>query len=65
MIPIQGKPLKESILYRPIILLAKSSKKTMLERLLPILEENRILQNHQFRSETQDSTMQQYAELQR
>ncbi|MDR1560934.1 MAG: hypothetical protein LBS23_01105 [Holosporaceae bacterium] len=46
-----GKPLEESSSYRPINLLRIMSKifeKAVLKRLRPILEENRILPDHQF-----------------
>jgi hypothetical protein len=51
MIPKPGKPLEEASSYRPISLLPITSKifeKAMLKRLRPILEENRILPDHQF-----------------
>jgi hypothetical protein len=51
MIPKPGKPLEEASSYRPISLLPIMSKifeKAVLRRLRPILEENRILPDHQF-----------------
>jgi hypothetical protein len=51
MIPIPGKPLKEASSYRPISLLPimnRTFEKAMLKRLRPILEEKRIIPDHQF-----------------
>jgi hypothetical protein len=51
MIPKTGKPLEETSSYRSINLLPIMSKileKAMPKRLCPILEENRILPDHQF-----------------
>jgi hypothetical protein len=51
MIPKPHKPLEEASSYRPISLLPIMNKileEAMLERSRPILEENRILPEHQF-----------------
>jgi hypothetical protein len=62
MIPKPGKPLEEASSYRPISLLpimSKSWKKAVLKRLRPILEENRILSDHQFGFRQKHSTIEQ------
>jgi hypothetical protein len=62
MIPKPGKPPKEASSHRPISLLSIMNKifeKAILNRLLPILEENRILPDHQFGFRQQRSTIEQ------
>jgi hypothetical protein len=62
MIPKPEKPLEEASSYRPISLLPIMSKifeKALLKRLRLILEENRILPNHQFRFRQKHSTIEQ------
>jgi hypothetical protein len=62
MITKVGKPLEEASSYRPISLLPMMSKvfeKTVLKRLRPILEENRILPDHQFGFRQKHSTTEQ------
>jgi hypothetical protein len=62
MSPKPGKQLEEASSYRPISLLPIMSKifeKTVLKRLRPILEENRILPDHQFGLRQKHSTIEQ------
>jgi hypothetical protein len=62
MIPEPGKPLEETSSYRPISLLPIMSKifeKPILKRLRPILEEDRILRDHQFGFQQKHSTIEQ------
>jgi hypothetical protein len=62
MIPKPGKPLGEASSYRPISFLPIMSKIfeiSLLKRLRPILEENRILPDHQFGFRQKHSTIEQ------
>jgi hypothetical protein len=62
MIPKPGKTLEEASSYRPISLLpvmSKISEKAVLKRLRPILEENRILADHQVGFRQKLSTIEQ------
>jgi hypothetical protein len=62
MIPKPGKSLEEASSYRPISRLPIMSnifEKAMLKRLRPILQENRILSDHQFGFRQKHSTIEQ------
>jgi hypothetical protein len=59
MIPKPGKPLEEVSSYRPIPIMCKMFEKAVLKRLRPILEENRILPDHQFGFRQKHFTMEQ------
>jgi hypothetical protein len=57
-----GKPLNELTSYRPISLLCIVSKvfqKFLLKRLLPMVENNRLIHNHQFGFRKRHSTIEQ------
>jgi hypothetical protein len=60
MILKHGKPLEEASSYRPISLfpiMNKIFEKATLKRLLPIIEENGILPDHQFGFRQKHSTV--------
>ncbi|KMQ86419.1 reverse transcriptase [Lasius niger] len=62
MIPKLGKTKEEVTLYRPISLLpiaAKVFEKLLLKRLLPIIEEENLIPNHQFGFRRQHTTIEQ------
>jgi hypothetical protein len=54
-----GKPANKLISYQPISLLPTVSKilKAPLKRLLPMVENNRLIPNHQFDFRKRDSTL--------
>jgi hypothetical protein len=57
-----GKPPNELTSYRPISLLpivSKVFKKILLKRLLPMVENNRLIPNHQFGFRKRHSTIEQ------
>jgi hypothetical protein len=57
-----GKPPNEVTFYRPISLLPIVSKvfeKLLLKRLLPMVESNRLIPNHQFGFRQRHSTIEQ------
>ena len=62
MIPKSGKPLNEITSYRPISLLPVLSKlfeKLILRRITPIIEERKLIPNHQFGFRKKHSTIDQ------
>lgn len=62
MIPKPGKPPNEKTSYRPISLLPTISKlfeKLLLKRLKPIIEEKKVIPNHQFGFRNKHSTIDQ------
>lgn len=62
MIPKPGKQLEEVSSYRPISLLPVLSKlfeKLLLKRLKPILDQNKLIPNHQFGFRNEHSTIEQ------
>jgi hypothetical protein len=62
MIHKLGKPANEVTSYRPISLLpilSKMFEKLLLHRLLPILEDNKVIPNHQFGFRQKHSTVEQ------
>jgi hypothetical protein len=57
-----GEPPNELTTYRPISLLPFASEvfeKLLLRRLLPVVENNRLIHNHQFRFRQRHSTIEQ------